>query len=140
MKYKELNIGDWFIHNERKFIKTISYSGDTIDVSLEENNFGTPMLLSTIDDDEEVKFLTEFTYTKPRDIDDDAIRELRDVPNGALCSFNNAPNDYFVLFSGWAIDITSPSRVCGAWRSIDYAGETPFNLMMAGVFKYEEKA
>lgn len=139
MKYKELNIGDWFIHNGRKFIKTKSCSEDIIDVSLENDNFGTPMLYFTIDDDEEVEFLTQFTYTKPRNIDDDTIHELRDVPNGALCSFSNTRDDYFVLFSGWAIDITSPSRVCGAWHPIDYADETPFNLMMAGTFKYKEK-
>lgn len=34
MKYKDLKMGDWFIYDGRKYIKTETYSGDIVNISL----------------------------------------------------------------------------------------------------------
>lgn len=89
MKYKDLKMGDWFIHDGQKYIKTETYSGDIVNISLENSTFGTPM--PSINDEEEVNFLTKILYRERKDyeIPDKDSFIIEDMPEGILCRFKN---------------------------------------------------
>ena len=141
MKYKELQVGDWFIHDGRKYIKTVTYSGDIVNISLENNTFGTPM--SSIDDEEEVNFLTKILYRERKDyeIPDKDSFIIEDMPEGILCEFKNF-EWYFTIYHGYFIDICNkfPCR-CGAWLPISVMDTTqPVSIVCKADMDFPETA
>lgn len=114
MKYKDLKMGDWFIHDGRKYIKTETYSGDIVNISLENDTFGTPV--PSINDEEEVNFLTKILYRERKDyeIPDKDSFIIEDMPEGILCRFKNF-EWYFTIYHGYFIDICNkfPGRLWG---------------------------
>lgn len=139
MKYKELQVGDWFIHDGQKYIKTVTYSGDIVNISLENNTFGTPM--SSIDDEEAVNFLTKILYRERKDyeIPDKDGFIITDMPEGILCEFKNF-EQYFTIYHEYFIDICSqfPGR-CGAWIPISVMDTTqPVSIVCKADIDFQE--
>lgn len=139
MKYKDLKMGDWFIHDGRKYIKTETYSGDIVDISLENDTFGTPV--PSIDDEEEVNFLTKLLYRERKDyeIPDKGGFIITDMPEGILCRFKNF-EWYFTIYHGYFVDICNkfPGR-CGAWLPISKMDTTqPVNIVCKADIDFQE--
>ena len=72
MKYKDLNIGDWFEVDGHKYIKC-DYDGKrTVGVILDNETIGTVRVF--FDDETVVNFLTELHYVNPKqNIDTETI-------------------------------------------------------------------
>ena len=141
MKYKELQVGDWFIHDGQKYIKTVTYSGGIVNISLENNTFGAPML--SIDNEEEVNFLTKILYRERKDyeIPDKDSFTIEDMPEGILCEFKNF-EWYFTIYRGYFIDICNkfPCR-CGAWLPISVMDTTqPVSIVCKADIDFPETA
>lgn len=139
MKYKDLKMGDWFIHDGQKYIKTETYSGDIVNISLENRTFGTPM--PSINDEEEVNFLTKILYRERKDyeIPDKDSFIIEDMPEGILCRFKNF-EWYFTIYHEYFIDIcnTFPGR-CGAWLPISTMNTTqPVNIVCKADIDFQE--
>lgn len=89
MKYKDLNIGDYFLLslNGKKYIKTSNSSHGSIGISLENDDFG--MGSAYVADDSDVKFISKIHYISPRQ-KVDSPSTLGSAPYGCLLKFNNS--------------------------------------------------
>lgn len=139
MKYKDLEIGDWFTYNGYKYIKTLDYVEGYVNISLENDTFGTPM--PPIDDEEEVSFLTKLLYRERKDyeIPDKDSFTLEDMPEGILCEFNGY-GWYFTIYNGYFIDICSklPGR-CGVWCPVKNMDTTrPASMVCKADINFQE--
>lgn len=88
MKYKDLNIGDYFLLslNGKKYIKAGNSSHDSIGISLENDDFG--MGSAYVTDDSDVKFISKIHYISPRQ-KVDSSSTFGSAPYGCLLKFQD---------------------------------------------------
>ena len=92
MKYKDLQIGDWFEVGNHKYIKC-DYDGKrTAGVILDNDKIGITSYFFS--EETEVKFLTELHYINPKQKIDTEIK-IKNAPCGCLLKNPNA-DAYFV--------------------------------------------
>jgi len=77
MKYRELNIGDYFQYHGHTFISAQSFPGSKIVFGIDKNNCGCKCVFN---DDDEVEYLSYYKYTNPH---------LSNV--GGSCRLDSAP-------------------------------------------------
>lgn len=139
MKYKDLNIGDWFTYNGCKYIKTFNHVEEYVNISLENETFGIPALF--INEDEEVNFLTKLLYRERKnyEIPDKDSFTIEDMPEGILCCFKKF-EWYFTIYHGYFIDICNKSpEHCGIWLPANEMDTTqPVSIVCKADIDFQE--
>lgn len=139
MKYKDLNIGDYFLLslNGKKYIKAGNSSHDSIGISLENDDFG--MGSAYVADDSEVKFIPEIHYISPRQ-KVDSPSTLGSAPYGCLLKFHNTYAVKIISETPYVADVLLiNSPMCqGERASSKTITSMPCELMAEAHLKYIE--
>lgn len=139
MKYKDLNIGDYFLLslNGKKYIKTSNSSHGSIGISLENDDFG--MGSAYVADDSDVKFISKIHYISPRQ-KVDSQSTLGSAPYGCLLKFQDIYAVKVVSETPYVADVLLVnSHICqGERASSTIITSMPCELMAEAHLKYIE--
>lgn len=139
MKYKDLNIGDYFLLslNGKKYIKAGNSSHGSIGISLENDDFG--MGSAYVTDDSDVKFISKIHYISPRQ-KVDSSSTLGSAPYGCLLKFQDIYAVKVVSKTPYVTDVLLVnSHICqGERASSKIITSMPCELIAETHLKYIE--
>lgn len=139
MKYKDLNIGDYFLLslNGKKYIKAGNSSHGSIGISLENDDFG--MGSAYVADDSDVKFISKIHYISPRQ-KVNSPSTLGSAPYGCLLKFQDIYAVKVVSATPYVADVLLVnSHICqGERASSIIITSMPCELMAEAYLKYIE--
>lgn len=140
MKYKDLQIGDWFEVSGHKYIKC-DYDGErTVGVILDDDTIGIDRVF--LNDEIVVNFLTELHYINPQQkIDTETL--VKNAPCGCLLKNPNA-DAYFVKLAyrtGNRTDLVliSSDYMQGADADSRMIADRPVKIVAKADLYYKEK-
>ena len=140
MKYKDLNIGDWFEVDGHKYIKCDYDGKHTVGVILDNETIGTGRVF--FDGETVINFLTELHYVNPKqNIDTETI--IKKAPCGCLLKNPNA-DAYFVKLAhrtgnGADLVLISTNRMQGTDADSCIIANKPVKVIAKADLYYKEK-
>lgn len=140
MRYKDLQIGDWFEVGGHKYIKCDYNGSRTIGVILDDDTMGIDRVF--LNDEIVVNFLTELHYINPKQ-KIDAETKVKNAPCGCLLKNPNA-DAYFVKLAyrtGNNADLVliSSDYMQGADADSRIIADQPVKIVAKADLYYKEK-